>query len=51
MRKKLKIFMELILAMTLIFGSTLCYASDGDVVEGNKTHWTKDIKHRYSCLL
>ena len=31
MRKKLKIFMELILAMTLIFGSTLCYASDGDV--------------------
>ena len=33
MRKKLKIFMELILAMTLIFGSTLCYASDGDVVE------------------
>ena len=35
MRKKLKIFMELILAMTLIFGSTLCYASDGDVVEAN----------------
>ena len=27
--------MELILAMTLIFGSTLCYASDGDVVEAN----------------
>ena len=35
MRKKLKIFMELILAMTLIFGSTLCYGSDGDVVEAN----------------
>ena len=27
--------MELILAMTLIFGSTLCYGSDGDVVEAN----------------
>ncbi len=27
--------MELILAMTLIFGNTLCYASDGEVVEVN----------------
>lgn len=33
--KNLKIFMELILAMTLIFGNTLCYASDGEVVEVN----------------